>query len=185
MVARLSKGNAWYMAALNQHLRKDAEFIYLEAIRLGRLIRQCQCEMCGFKGTRSSDIHAHHEDYAEPLTVKWVCRGCHRKLHNPPHCALMPKPERQHRGPNNHIVLGPDERLRMLIALNDFLGAKQMAAARLGITTPLISTFIVKVRDNKPVSARYITGLSGLVEEIISSGGACVPRREIKRRAAK
>jgi hypothetical protein len=45
------------------------------AIRAGRLIRQ-PCELCGDSGAE-----AHHEDYARPLDVTWLCHVCHSKLH--------------------------------------------------------------------------------------------------------
>jgi transposase-like protein len=45
------------------------------AIRSGRLVRQ-PCEMgC------SERAEAHHEDYAKPLEIRWLCRACHRVRH--------------------------------------------------------------------------------------------------------
>lgn len=32
------------------------------------------CTLCG----KSIDVQAHHEDYANPLQVVWLCRTCHR-----------------------------------------------------------------------------------------------------------
>ncbi len=32
--------------------------------------------MCG-----KLKVDAHHEDYAKPLVVKWLCRSCHVSLH--------------------------------------------------------------------------------------------------------
>lgn len=45
------------------------------AIRSGRLVRQ-PCEVCGDEPT-----HAHHNDYARPLDVRWLCRH-HHDLHH-------------------------------------------------------------------------------------------------------
>lgn len=46
------------------------------ALLRGGLIRQA-CEVCGVK-----NAHAHHDDYARPLDVRWLCRGHHRSHHN-------------------------------------------------------------------------------------------------------
>ena len=46
------------------------------AIRNGKLVKQ-PCERC--KATE--DIHAHHEDYAKPLDVNWLCKTCHGIRH--------------------------------------------------------------------------------------------------------
>lgn len=43
------------------------------AERLGELIRPYVCATCGAEGP----IEAHHEDYAKPLEVVWLCRACH------------------------------------------------------------------------------------------------------------
>lgn len=44
-------------------------------IRSGLIIRQ-PCEVCG----NTSD--AHHEDYDNPLDIRWLCRSHHRSLHH-------------------------------------------------------------------------------------------------------
>ncbi len=41
----------------------------------GRLIRQV-CEICGILET-----DAHHDDYAKPLDVRWLCRKHHLQHH--------------------------------------------------------------------------------------------------------
>lgn len=45
------------------------------AIRAGTLTR-CPCEVCG-----DPVAQAHHEDYARPLEVRWLCRTHHHKVH--------------------------------------------------------------------------------------------------------
>ncbi len=45
------------------------------AIRDGRLVRQ-PCEKCG-----NTKVDAHHDDYSQPLNVRWLCRTCHLKEH--------------------------------------------------------------------------------------------------------
>lgn len=44
------------------------------AIAAGKLVRATACEACGRDGCR---IEAAHHDYATPLRVRWLCRGCH------------------------------------------------------------------------------------------------------------
>jgi transposase-like protein len=43
----------------------------------GRLIRSDNCEECSSTGT----IDGHHDDYAFPLVVRWLCRKCHKAWH--------------------------------------------------------------------------------------------------------
>lgn len=52
-----------------------ARRILLSAVRSGRLVR-LPCEMCGEKKSE-----AHHEDYAKPLEVRWLCSAHHREAH--------------------------------------------------------------------------------------------------------
>ena len=35
------------------------------------------CEVCG----KSERVHAHHDDYAKPLEVRWLCPAHHRQWH--------------------------------------------------------------------------------------------------------
>lgn len=46
------------------------------ALKSGELIRQ-GCEVCG-----NPQTDAHHDDYGDPLTVRWLCRQHHTRLHN-------------------------------------------------------------------------------------------------------
>lgn len=45
------------------------------AIRAGKLFRE-PCEICG-----REDTHAHHDDYAKPLNVRWLCPPHHFEWH--------------------------------------------------------------------------------------------------------
>jgi len=45
------------------------------AIRGGKLKRQ-PCEVCGDKRSE-----AHHEDYSQPLNVRWLCKRHHDQVH--------------------------------------------------------------------------------------------------------
>lgn len=46
------------------------------AIRAGKLVRK-PCEVCG----TTERIHAHHDDYADYLKVRWLCALHHRQHH--------------------------------------------------------------------------------------------------------
>lgn len=45
------------------------------AVQTGRLKRE-PCEVCG-----AEPADGHHDDYAKPLEVRWLCPVCHSKLH--------------------------------------------------------------------------------------------------------
>ena len=48
------------------------------AIRDGKL-KKGPCEGCGRQP--SNAVHAHHDDYAKPLEVRWLCTRCHGREH--------------------------------------------------------------------------------------------------------
>lgn len=50
--------------------------IWLE-IQAGRLVKPKTCSECD----RGGRIDGHHDDYAKPLVVRWLCRWCHQKWH--------------------------------------------------------------------------------------------------------
>jgi len=59
----------------NRHPEKyRARVMAGNAIRDGRLLRQL-CEVCG------AFAEAHHDNYAEPLNVRWLCRQHHVEHH--------------------------------------------------------------------------------------------------------
>ena len=43
------------------------------ALKVGRLVRPDECEECH----APAFTEAHHEDYAKPLDVDWLCKPCH------------------------------------------------------------------------------------------------------------
>lgn len=47
-----------------------------KAVKAGVLVPQ-SCECCG----ESEHVHAHHDDYARQLDIRWLCTPCHKKWH--------------------------------------------------------------------------------------------------------
>lgn len=56
-------------------LRAPARNAVSNALRSGKLSRD-PCEACGVP-----KVQAHHDDYAKPLDVRWLCFQHHRELH--------------------------------------------------------------------------------------------------------
>jgi hypothetical protein len=48
-----------------------------KAVRAG-VLQEGPCEDCG----STTRIHGHHDDYNQPLQVRWLCASCHRKWHH-------------------------------------------------------------------------------------------------------
>lgn len=71
-----------YRANLANEHKERARIAVSSAIRDGSL-NAAPCEICGEIKTE-----AHHEDYAKPLEVRWLCKPCHAKDHRGTHCAL-------------------------------------------------------------------------------------------------
>lgn len=55
----------------------QAHMIVGTSLRKGILIRPSSCEKC----SGSYLVQAHHEDYAKPLEVQWLCKWCHMARH--------------------------------------------------------------------------------------------------------
>lgn len=56
------------------------------SIRDGKLKKETECQSCG----SSFAVHAHHDDYAYPLSVRWLCAACHKQWHTVNGEALNP-----------------------------------------------------------------------------------------------
>ena len=46
-------------------------------VRDGKMQAPDNCECCG----AGKKLHAHHDDYAKPLKVRWLCASCHGEWH--------------------------------------------------------------------------------------------------------
>ena len=58
-------------------IKKGASTMVGNAVRDGRLSKGACCESCNSTGK----LHGHHDDYAKPLDVRWLCAACHHKWH--------------------------------------------------------------------------------------------------------
>ena len=59
-------------------IKRAASYLVNNAIRDGKLKKSYVCEECNANDVR---IHGHHDDYAYPLSVRWLCSKCHCKWH--------------------------------------------------------------------------------------------------------
>jgi len=54
---------------------KNAQLAVHYALKIGKILRK-PCEVCG------SHAEAHHEDYSQPLDVRWLCSTHHKRIHH-------------------------------------------------------------------------------------------------------
>lgn len=73
---RQSCGRWAKFRAENPHLQLSAHKLVRTALRNGTLVKE-NCFVCG----SSNHVEAHHEDYAKPLEVVWLCRFDHAQRH--------------------------------------------------------------------------------------------------------
>lgn len=62
----------------NNPIKRLANILVGNAVRDGRLSKPKACEQCKSEPNR---LHGHHDNYAFPLVVRWLCPGCHNKWH--------------------------------------------------------------------------------------------------------
>lgn len=60
----------------NNAIKRAANVMVGNALRSGKLVKE-PCETCGEK-----DSHGHHDDYAKPLEVRWLCSKHHTEWHD-------------------------------------------------------------------------------------------------------
>jgi hypothetical protein len=71
--------SGWSRASAARHpLARGAQLQARAAVKAGLLTKPDRCSQCGRK---ADFIEAHHEDYARPLDVVWLCKSCHTQLH--------------------------------------------------------------------------------------------------------
>lgn len=56
-------------------IKRAAHIMTREALRIGQLNKQ-PCEVCGKR-----KAEAHHDDYSQPLSVRWLCHKHHMEHH--------------------------------------------------------------------------------------------------------
>ena len=62
-----------------EHPEREAAYRAVRrALRAGRLAKPPKCQGCGCR----TELHAHHEDYEQPLNVVWLCARCHAEHHH-------------------------------------------------------------------------------------------------------
>lgn len=59
-------------------VKRGASAIVNNAIKRGEIIKPDSCECCGESNLR---VEGHHDDYAKPLDVRWLCCSCHTQWH--------------------------------------------------------------------------------------------------------
>lgn len=47
-------------------------------VRRGTMAKPARCSWC----QRKTRLDSHHEDYAKPAEVLWLCRSCHSRIHH-------------------------------------------------------------------------------------------------------
>jgi len=77
---KTEKGKAAHSRACKNWVDKNqvkraAHILVGNRIRSGDLIKH-PCEVCGAR-----EVHAHHDDYAKPLEVRWLCDEHHNEWH--------------------------------------------------------------------------------------------------------
>ena len=58
-------------------IKRSAQIILGNAIRSGKINKQDICSIC----SKTGKIHGHHDNYAFPLSVRWLCPKCHTDWH--------------------------------------------------------------------------------------------------------
>ena len=79
---RYGSDNHFYRGGLRAD--KRAHDIMEKAILKGELVNPGICEQCDDR-SRFADgrigVQGHHDDYAKPLSVRWLCQRCHHEWH--------------------------------------------------------------------------------------------------------
>lgn len=57
--------------------KKRAQLAVKKAVEAGEIVKPNSCSSCG----KGCTPEGHHDDYANELDVRWLCRLCHRAWH--------------------------------------------------------------------------------------------------------
>lgn len=76
-LGRQAKARSMQKYSERYPLKRAAHIIVGNAIRDGKLIKSHAYEACG----SDYKIEAHHDDYKQPLDVRWLCEPCHKSWH--------------------------------------------------------------------------------------------------------
>lgn len=79
-VSRGSRQSAEYQKNYRNEfpMKYAAHTLVANAVRDGRIMKSNICEVCN---KFHEKIHGHHDDYALPLVVRWLCPPCHKHWH--------------------------------------------------------------------------------------------------------
>lgn len=69
-------------------IKRAAHRAVQRAMYAGTLVRPDACSACN-QAPQHGSLHAHHDDYARPLEVRWLCRLCHIGAHRAPPLACV------------------------------------------------------------------------------------------------
>jgi hypothetical protein len=83
---------------LPEIIRQRVQQCVYRAIREGVLVIK-PCEVCGAHPTETQSngrtrrgVVAHHDDYNQPLNVRWLCKPCHIRWHAR-NASIRPRPK--------------------------------------------------------------------------------------------
>jgi transposase-like protein len=57
--------------------KQRARILIQREVNAGRLVNPRVCSIC----SSTERVEAHHDDYALPFDIRWLCRLCHRAWH--------------------------------------------------------------------------------------------------------
>jgi hypothetical protein len=62
----------------NNKVKKNAARTVQRAVKNSCIAKPQHCEACA---KQNDNLHGHHDDYSQPLNVRWLCSPCHRAWH--------------------------------------------------------------------------------------------------------
>jgi ribosomal protein S27AE len=78
-IAGINAGNNAKINWMNKHpIQRAANIIVGNAVKNKKLFKPKSCSKCGNETDR---LEGHHDDYAFPMSVRWLCSKCHYAWH--------------------------------------------------------------------------------------------------------